>query len=111
MRYELRCVITSYSIHYTKLYEVDGRRAVEEARQLGVAALGRLTPNPQLYDNMGRGVGTIESNRHLLERIIGYDKAFVHYHQGLFQETLPMVAATIDSVAILRLDGDRNNFV
>ncbi len=86
--------------------EVDGRRAVEEARQLGVAALGRLTPNPQLYDNMGRGVGTIESNRHLLERIIGYDKAFVHYHQGLFQETLPMVAATIDSVAILRLDGD-----
>lgn len=86
--------------------EVDGRRAVEEARQHGVAALGRLTPNPQLYDNMGRGVGTIESNRHLLEQIIGYDKAFVHYHRGLFQETLPVVAPTIDSVAILRLDGD-----
>ncbi len=86
--------------------EVDGRRAVEEARQLGVAALGRLTPNPQLYDNMGRGVGTVETNRQLLEQIIGYDKAFIHYHQGLFQETLPVVAPTIDSVAMLRLDGD-----
>ena len=86
--------------------EVDGQRAVEEARQHGVAALGRLTPNPELYDNMGRGVGTVETNRQLLEQIIGYDGASVHYHQGLFQKTLPAVAPTIDSVAILRLDGD-----
>jgi O-methyltransferase len=86
--------------------EVDGHRAVQEAGQYGVAALGRLTPNPQLYDNMGRGVGTVETNRELLEQIIGYDKAFIHYHQGLFQQTLPVVAPTIESVAILRLDGD-----
>lgn len=86
--------------------EIDGGRAVEEARQLGVAAFGRLTPNPQLYDNMGRGVGTLETNHELLEQIIGYDKAFVRYHKGLFQQTLPMVARTIESIAILRLDGD-----
>lgn len=36
--------------------KVDGERAIEEARKFGVQTLGRLTCNPQFYENMDREV-------------------------------------------------------
>ncbi len=85
---------------------VDGERALEEARRLGLGAQGRLSANPQFYENMGRDVGTVETNRKLLAETIGYDAGFIHYHKGFFQETVPAVARSINTIAILRLDGD-----
>jgi len=86
---------------------VDGDRAVREVRKWtkngGIS--GKLVPLKGVYDTFG-GLGTIEGNRDLLERMIGYDPAFLHYHKGWFQETLPMDAPSIGNIAILRLDGD-----
>jgi hypothetical protein len=85
---------------------VDGSRAVDEARKLGVGTTGRLTCNPQFYNNMDREVGTIETNKTLLEQVIAYDPNLIHYYKGFFQDTVPEAARAIDSIAILRLDGD-----
>ena len=80
---------------------VDGEHAIQQARIVGAGASGRLTPiGAEAY------VGSLEENQNLLERKIGYDGAFLHYHKGWFQETLPKAANRIDSIAILRLDGD-----
>ncbi len=86
--------------------EVDGDRAVEEALRYGTGVDGRVVANPQFYDNMGRGVGTVEDNRALLEDVVGYEPAYVHFHVGFFQETIPLAAPEIGAIAILRLDGD-----
>lgn len=85
---------------------VDGERAVREFVAFGAGVRGRLIANPQIYENMGRGVGTLEDNRLLLEKIIGYDPDLIHYHKGFFQHTVPAVAPHIGPIALLRLDGD-----
>lgn len=81
---------------------VDGRKAVAEARQVGGGTQGQLVPLPGFYE----APGTLAANHHLLETIIGYDPAYLHYHQGWFQDTLPRVADEVGAIAILRLDGD-----
>ena len=87
--------------------KVDGARAVEEVRAWskdgGVS--GKLVPVAGFYDLLG-GPGTLEGNRELLEKKIGYDPAFLHYHKGWFQDTLPATAKQVSQIAILRLDGD-----
>lgn len=85
---------------------IDGHRAVNEAKKFGVEPLGRLTCNPQFYENMNREVGTLELNKELLEKIVSYDQDFIHYHKGFFQSTVPDAADRIAGIAILRLDGD-----
>lgn len=86
---------------------VDGQADVARIkRKLGRASLsGELEPITGVYDSIG-GPGTLEENRQLLERILGYDAEYLHYHVGWFQETLPVKSSEIDSIAILRLDGD-----
>ncbi len=84
--------------------QIDGPRAVQEAQASGVGTLGRLTANPQFY--RGRGIGTLDGTANLLERTIGYDAAFIHYHKGFFEHTVSRVASQLDQVAILHLDGD-----
>lgn len=86
---------------------VDGDRAVREARELSGSTepAGRLQALPGFYDRVG-GHGTLGEARHLLEQAIGYDPAFLHYHVGWFQETLPQVHEEIGPIALLRLDGD-----
>lgn len=87
---------------------VDGKRAVDEVRQFTGKAdrvSGRLSPLKGIYDHMG-GPGTLEECRKLLETTINYNEHYLHYHQGWFQDTLPMVHETIGDIAILRLDGD-----
>ncbi len=86
--------------------KVDGQRAVSEAKTFGVETLGRLNCNPQFYENMDREVGTLDINKELIERAINYPTDFVHYHEGFFQNTVPLAAEQIGAVAILRLDGD-----
>ncbi|MBJ6749695.1 TylF/MycF/NovP-related O-methyltransferase [Geomonas anaerohicana] len=84
---------------------VDGARAVNEVKKHSTGGVsGKLQPLTGIYDSFG-GPGTLEGNKDLLEGVIGYDPGFLQYHQGWFQETLPLVK-DIGEIAILRLDGD-----
>lgn len=85
--------------------QIDGPRAVGEAERAGIGTEGRLESNPGFYENMGRAVGRIDDSRGLLLDEIGYDEAEVHYHIGLFQETVPQ-AQDLGPIALLHLDGD-----
>lgn len=86
---------------------VDGERAVGEIREWSrePGFSGRLRPLTGVYDRFG-GPGTLEQNKELLERRIGYPAQFLHYHVGWFQETLPKLGNSVGDIAILRLDGD-----
>jgi O-methyltransferase len=88
---------------------IDGEFAIRQVAELaGVdkeSLKGRLKSVKGVYDSHG-GPGTVEIVRELLEDKIGYDKGFLHYHKGWFQETLPNVAKEIKNIAILRLDAD-----
>ncbi len=81
---------------------VDGAKAVAESRQIGGGTKGRLISVEGFY----RSAGTLEDNRNLLERVIGYDPEYIHYHEGWFQDSLPREAHEVKEIAILRLDGD-----
>jgi hypothetical protein len=87
---------------------IDGERALRDVRDLAGKAAGtsgRLQPIKGVYDRLG-GHGTIEDNRHVLEHVAGYESAFLHFHKGWFQETVPLTAGSVGPIAILRLDGD-----
>jgi O-methyltransferase len=87
---------------------VDGERALREVQQFtgrNGHDKGALRPLTGIYDFMG-GPGTLEENRNLLEKTIGYPAELLDYHVGWFQETLPAVHEAIGPIAILRLDGD-----
>ena len=74
---------------------IDGERALQDVRDLagkGAGTAGRLEPIKGMYDPMG-GHGTLDDNRHVLEQVAGYDPAFLHYHEGWFQETVPPLPA------------------
>jgi len=87
---------------------VDGEKAVTQARKWGRNGggdEGRLMPVEGFYDLFG-GHGTLAGNKDLLERIVGYDPEFLHYHVGWFQDTMRNLTPPIEAIAILRLDGD-----
>jgi O-methyltransferase len=86
---------------------VDGERAIREVKAWGKDAgvSGKLAPVAGFYDSMG-GAGTLDGNKELLERVVGYPATKLHYHVGWFQDTLPKDAAEIGAIALLRLDGD-----
>jgi O-methyltransferase len=86
---------------------VDGARAVREVKAWSKdgGVEGRLKPIAGFYDFAG-GPGSLEGNRELLEKIVGYDPKLLHYHVGWFQDTLPKDAAGVGPIALLRLDGD-----
>jgi O-methyltransferase len=89
--------------------ELDGELVVQQVKELAgnlnLDIKGRLKPIEGIYDQFG-GKGTLEENKHLLEDVIGYEKAKIHYHKGWFEETIPVDKKEIDKIAILRLDGD-----
>ena len=85
---------------------VDGERAIREAREYGTDTNGELVPNPQFYLNMGRPVGYIEDVQSLLEEKLGYDRDFIFYHKGMFEDVIPRIDSQIDSISLLHLDGD-----
>lgn len=82
---------------------IDGKRALEEVRQVGGGTTGKLVPL-RIYESIG--TPDLEVNRKLLEEIIGYDSDFIKYHKGWFQDTVPRDAKEVGDIAILRLDGD-----
>jgi O-methyltransferase len=89
--------------------EFDGDFALNQVAELaGVekqTLQGRLQPVKGVYQSHG-GPGSVEIVRDLLESKIGYDKDYLHYHKGWFQDTLPRMTDSIENIAILRLDGD-----
>ena len=85
---------------------VDGERAIREVRSVGGGTAGKLVPVGNFYERYADGVGTLETNRHLMEGVIRYDPSFLHYHKGWFQDILPREAGNTREIAILRLDGD-----
>lgn len=85
--------------------EHDGEQALEEVAGYTESASGKLESLKGFYDGVG-GHGTLEGNRELLEKVVGYSADFLHYHAGWFQETVPASANKIGPIAILRLDGD-----
>jgi O-methyltransferase len=86
---------------------VDGERAVREVREWSKSAQtqGRLVPVRGIYDRFG-GHGTLEGNRRLLEKVVGYPAERLHFYQGWFQETLPLHSPKITNIAVLRVDAD-----
>lgn len=88
---------------------VDGKKAVEDTKRTGFAdeskMKGQLESIEGAYDFLG-GHGTIQICKNVLENIVKYPAENIHYHKGWFQDTLPSDAGDIDSIAILRLDGD-----
>ena len=87
---------------------VDGERALREVKEFTGRSdrnTGKLKALTGFYDFLG-GAGTLDGNRQLLEKTIGYDAEFIHYHVGWFQDTLPTNHQDIGPIAVLRLDGD-----
>ena len=87
---------------------IDGPRAMKEVQNfIGADGLisGRLHPLIGIYDGIG-GPGTLDHNRTLLQDVLNYPKNYINYHVGWFQNTLPQCEKEIQSIAILRLDGD-----
>lgn len=87
--------------------DVDGERAINEMKPFlkNKKITGALEPVKGVYDSKG-GPGTLEENKNLLEKTIKYPAEYLHYHVGWFQNTLPVSAQEIGSIALLRLDGD-----
>ena len=87
---------------------LDGKQALNDVKLYSgddSKMKGELRPLKGFYDSFG-GCGTLDENRNLLENIVEYDPAYIHYHVGWFQDTVPKAAAEINEIAILRLDGD-----
>jgi hypothetical protein len=74
----------------------DGEMAV---RYAGERASGDLR-------SIGKCVGTLEENRHVLTSAAQYPPSLTHYHGGWFQDTLRVVPPSIGEIALLRIDGD-----
>ena len=85
---------------------VDGPLAVSQVLSVQGGVGGRLVAVQGLYEKFAGSVGTLEDNRNLLEKKIGYPVEFISYHKGWFQDTVPTATVTIGPIAILRLDGD-----
>ncbi len=74
----------------------DGEMAV---RYAGERASGHLR-------SIGKCVGTLEDNKHVLTSAAQYPSSLTHYHGGWFQDTLPAVPPSLGEIALLRIDGD-----
>ena len=83
---------------------LDGAKAIAETGVLR-AADRPLAPVSGHYDAVG-GHGTRSACNDLIVGRIGYPKELVHFHQGWFQDTLPVDAGAVGTIAVLRLDGD-----
>ena len=90
--------------------KIDGEKAVQDAKEImGLDEeedmKGQLDSIKGAYDKMG-GHGTIDICKKLLVDVIKYPAEKINFHKGWFQNTLPKQKSEIDSIAILRLDGD-----
>ncbi|MGE3153974.1 MAG: TylF/MycF/NovP-related O-methyltransferase [Nitrospiraceae bacterium] len=56
--------------------------------------------------SIGKCVDTLEENKYVLTDLVQYPRSLIHYHVGWFQDTLRVVPESIESIALLRVDGD-----
>lgn len=88
---------------------VDGKFALNQVSSLSGynknIFSGKLQPVKGVYNSHG-GPGTVKIVKELIEIKIGYDRDYLHYYEGWFQDTLPKVSNQIHQISILRLDGD-----
>ena len=82
--------------------ELDGAKAVAEAKGFHKTSSGNQQPMTGFYDRFG-GHGTIQACREVIGRT-GYPESRIHFHKGWFKDTV-FIAET-GPIAILRLDGD-----
>lgn len=89
--------------------EIDGKQAMKDIESLYGRKVdnykGELKPLSGIYDSRG-GHGTIETCKELIVEKIRYPKEYLYFHEGWFQETLPIVAPVLKKIALLRLDAD-----
>lgn len=88
--------------------EVDGDRAINEVKEIlgkNAPTKGELVPLKGICDRFG-GPSDVEECKTLIENTIKYPRNYTYYHKGWFQDTVPVKAAEIDKISILRLDGD-----
>lgn len=91
--------------------EIDGFRAMQDALKysnktdLQELKSDPTTPIKGFYDSFG-GKGTLSQNRQLFFRQIKYDKKYVHFYKGWFEDTMPKASKNVDRLAILRIDAD-----
>ena len=83
---------------------LDGARAIAETGDLQSADLP-LAPVAGHYDAVG-GHGTRAACRQLIVDRVCYPEEYVRFHEGWFQDTLPVDAGALGPIAVLRLDGD-----
>jgi len=57
-------------------------------------------------ETIGKCVGTRAENETLILNTIAYPKELARFHEGWFQDTVPVEAPTLGPIALLRLDGD-----
>jgi hypothetical protein len=74
----------------------DGEMAVRYASERASGALSSI----------GKCVGLLTENKHLLSEIVRYPPELTHYHVGWFQDTLRVVPESVGTIALLRIDGD-----
>jgi O-methyltransferase len=87
----------------------DGSRALSDVEIYGKIKASNITGELKsikgFYNSFG-GYGSLEENMKLFSDIIKYDKKYVFYNKGWFQDTVPEISSRIKNIAILRLDGD-----
>lgn len=91
--------------------KIDGFRAMQDTlKYSNKSDLNKLKsdakkPIKGFYDSFG-GKGTLSQNKQLLLSKIKYDKKYVHFYKGWFEDTMPKTFKAVDNLAILRIDAD-----
>lgn len=83
---------------------IDGEKAINDAGGLQNAQ-GKLEAINGVYDSLG-GLSSDLEVFNFLTDVISYPKEQIKIHKGWFQNTLPIISPSIDTISILRLDGD-----
>lgn len=74
----------------------DGEMAIHYASHRASGALRTI----------GKCVGPLEDNKRLLADLVRYPSELTTYHVGWFQDTLQVAPASLNAIALLRIDGD-----
>lgn len=91
--------------------QIDGFRAIQDTLKyanktdLQKSKSSASKPMSGFYASFG-GKGTLSQNKKLFFSQIKYDRNYVHFYKGWFEDTMPMAAKDIGNLSILRIDAD-----
>ena len=97
------CPTADRRLHLFDSFEGLPEPTAKDGTKAAQYASGRTTGALERIDAC---TAPLEENRALLEGAIGYPSELLTYHQGWFQETVPVAAPSLGPIALLRLDGD-----